>query len=53
MDPDERGVVVIPQDEFWNVYNMLPNMKQADDKVVEAVEEGSTVQKAFEMFRGK
>lgn len=50
-DPLE-GVVVIPRDLLDQVLETMPKLIAVDDKVKEAVEQGSSVQDAFKKFRG-
>jgi len=49
-DPLE-GVVVIPRALIDQVIDLMPKLVEADDKVKEDVEAGSTVQAAFKKHR--
>lgn len=51
LDPDE-GAVVIPQQLLDEIISLMPKLVAADDKVKEAVGQGSTVAEAFKKFRG-
>lgn len=50
-DPLE-GVVAIPRDLLDQVLETMPKLIAMDDKVKEAVGQGSSVQDAFKKFRG-
>ncbi|KAL4788184.1 hypothetical protein BJX76DRAFT_345057 [Aspergillus varians] len=50
-DPLE-GVVAIPRDLLDQVLEVMPKLIAMDDKVKEAVEQGSSVYDAFKKFRG-
>lgn len=49
-DPD-NGVVVIPHDKLESVVEMLPGLVEADDKVKDDVNNGVSVQEAFQRHR--
>lgn len=51
VDHAECGVVVIPQDHLQAVLEMLPGLKEADDKVVADVKDGVAVAEAFKRHR--
>ena len=51
-DPLE-GVVAIPQELLDQVLETMPKLVGMDDKVKEAVLQGSTVNDAFKKFRTK
>lgn len=50
-DPDEVGVVVIPHDKVDEVLELCPKLTAADDKVIEDVGKGGSVQEAFKKHR--
>lgn len=49
-DPAE-GVVAIPQDLLDAVFELLPRLVEADDRVKEDVKNGVSVQEAFAKHR--
>ncbi|KAK4980914.1 hypothetical protein LTR28_012401, partial [Elasticomyces elasticus] len=51
-DAEERGVVVIPKDRLEEVVEMLPRLKEADEKCLEDVRSGIDVAEAFARHRG-
>lgn len=53
LDPNERGAVCIPSNLVDKVLDILPSMVEADEKVMEHVEDGGLVSEAFRRFRGK
>lgn len=50
-DPAERGIVVIPVDKLQSVVELLPGLKEADDRVVADVTAGVDVTEAFKRHR--
>jgi regulator of RNase E activity RraA len=52
IDPFENGVVAVPQGKVDELLELLPKLVAADEKVVEDVEKGVSVQEAFEKHRG-
>jgi regulator of RNase E activity RraA len=51
IDPFENGVVAIPQGKVDEVLELLPMLVEADEKVMQDVEQGVTVQEAFKRHR--
>lgn len=52
IDPFENGVVAVPQGKVDELLELLPKLVAADEKVVEDVEKGVSVQEAFKKHRG-
>lgn len=50
-DPTEQGVVVVPKDLVDKVLELCSRLTAADEKVIEDVRSGSTVQEAFKKHR--
>ncbi|KAM3075523.1 hypothetical protein ACMFMG_007666 [Clarireedia jacksonii] len=50
-DP-KNGVVIIPQSKISEVVSMLPGLCTADDRVKDEVQQGISVQEAFQKHRG-
>jgi regulator of RNase E activity RraA len=51
IDPFENGVVAVPQSKVEELLELLPRLVGADEKVIEAVEAGMSVQEAFKKYR--
>jgi regulator of RNase E activity RraA len=51
IDPFENGVVAVPQSKVEELLELLPKLVGADEKVIEAVEAGMSVQEAFKKYR--
>jgi len=51
-DEGERGCVVIPRRKLEELVNMLPGLKEADDKCVADVQAGVDVNETFRRHRG-
>jgi regulator of RNase E activity RraA len=51
IDPQENGVVAIPQDKLDEVLKLLPELVGADEKVMADVEGGISVKEAFKRHR--
>ncbi|KAH8730961.1 DlpA domain-containing protein [Phaeosphaeriaceae sp. PMI808] len=52
IDPFENGVVAVPQGKIEELLELLPKLVNADEKVIEEVESGISVQEAFKRHRG-
>ena len=50
-DESERGCVVIPRDKVTELMEMLPRLKEADERCVEDVNAGVDVTEAFRRHR--
>jgi regulator of RNase E activity RraA len=51
IDPFENGVVAVPKGKVDELLELLPKLVAADEKVIEDVEAGVSVQEAFEKHR--
>ena len=51
IDPFENGVVAVPQGKVDELLAILPDMVEADEKVIKDVEAGVSVQEAFKTHR--
>jgi regulator of RNase E activity RraA len=51
IDPSENGVVAVPQSKVVELLELLPKLVGADEKVIEDVEAGVSVQEAFKRHR--
>ena len=52
IDPQENGVVVVPQGMVEELLELLPRLVAADEKVLVDVGAGVSVQEAFQRHRG-
>ncbi|KAF2135835.1 uncharacterized protein K452DRAFT_322830 [Aplosporella prunicola CBS 121167] len=50
---DLNGVVVVPADVVEKVLDLIPGIVEADEKCVEGIKAGRTVQDVFKEFRGR
>ncbi|KAL6707699.1 hypothetical protein ACN47E_003820 [Coniothyrium glycines] len=51
IDPFENGVVAVPQGQIEELLELLPKLVGADEKVIADVEQGASVQEAFQKHR--
>jgi regulator of RNase E activity RraA len=51
IDPFENGVVAVPQGKVEELLELLPKLVGADEKVIADVEQGVSVEKAFQRHR--